>query len=81
MSKHLGPVSPVGTLLHAEVRMDEGTSSQQMIRASLSLSQTQMKEQLTHDQLGGYTRSHAMEDVLAHWLSSCHRPPTPKITG
>lgn len=63
---HLGPVSPVRTLLGAEVRTAEGTSSHQMIRASLSLSQMQMKEQLTHDEWEEHTCSHAMGDVFTH---------------
>lgn len=44
---HLGPAR---TLLGAEVRMGEETSSHQLIRAPLRLCQTQMKEQLTHDE-------------------------------
>lgn len=44
---HLGPAR---TLLGAEVRTGEETSSHQLIRAPLRLCQMQTKEQLTHDE-------------------------------
>ena len=71
-----GARGPREKVLGAEGR---GNSSRQVIRAPLSVSQTQMKEPLTHDGWQEHTCSHAAGGVFAHGLFHHATPPHYKL--